>query len=161
MRLPYVRGRQQIPEGLSSPAKALTSREHDAFGRLAAIYAPSPELPLATELALKVTFVDKAPTPHVIAQRRVDIDKYITAIDVFNGVGEYVFGFDQADVVVSLDADFLAATGFSARLELRGVSVRRDDLDEPLARLERTGVDPRKSAGAAASEVARDGEDDR
>jgi hypothetical protein len=58
------------------------------------------------------------------------------------------------------DADFLAATGFSGRLELRGVSLRRDDLDEPLARLERPEVDPRKSAREPASEVARDGEDE-
>lgn len=50
------------------------------------------------------------------------------------------------------DEAFRAATGFAGRLELRAVSVRRGDLEEPLARLERPSVPPRKSGAAASSE---------
>lgn len=59
------------------------------------------------------------------------------------------------------DAEFRAATGFAGRLQLHPISLRRDDLDEPLARLERPAVAARKTRGSAASQTPRGGEDER
>ncbi|HVS20133.1 MAG TPA: hypothetical protein VMT18_16130 [Planctomycetota bacterium] len=53
------------------------------------------------------------------------------------------------------DPEFHEATGFAGPFELRVVSLRRGDLDEPLARLERPAQEPRKTAAGASSDAAR------
>ena len=53
------------------------------------------------------------------------------------------------------DAAFRAATGLSGALELRAVSVRRGDLDEPLARLERPALGGGKTDARASSDGQR------
>jgi hypothetical protein len=61
-------------------------------------------------------------------------------------------GARLAGLVPEDDALFRAATGFSAPFELRAVSLRRGDLQEPLARLERPAAPPRKSGAAPSSD---------
>jgi hypothetical protein len=63
-----------------------------------------------------------------------------------------VAGARLAGLVPEDDADFRAATGFAGPFELRAVSLRRGDLEEPLARLERPSALPRKSAPAPSSD---------
>lgn len=59
------------------------------------------------------------------------------------------------------DATFRAATGLGGVLELRAVSVRRGDLTEPLARLDRPPLEPRKSPTSPSSEGTRPPADER
>ena len=78
------------------PAGALSTREYDTFGRLAAVYAPSPD-GIGTQLALRLTHTEKNPLSYVKVERRATVDTFVTSLEIFNGIGEHVLGYDQAD----------------------------------------------------------------
>jgi RHS repeat-associated protein len=82
------------------PNATMETVEYDPFGRLSALYAPAPDGgPFATELAGSITYHTQSPTPWLEVRTRVDVDDFLTSIEVFNGIGEHVLGFDQADEV--------------------------------------------------------------
>src|SRR5262249_25962190 len=83
------------------PSGSLHKVDHDAFGRVAAIYSPSPDgSPGTTELAVRLIYYDKSPLSFVEVQRRLDIDSFATSYEIFNGLGENVLAYDQGDNVV-------------------------------------------------------------
>ncbi len=84
----------------SYPNNTMRTSEYDAFGRLSAVYAPAPDQgPFATALATQITHHTQSPVSWTEISRRSDIDAYVTSIEIFNGVGEPVLGFDQADAL--------------------------------------------------------------
>jgi RHS repeat-associated protein len=91
--------------GLGTPTSSRESNgalgriEHDGFGRIANVYAPRADhSPEATELVLSMTHVTAAPAPHVKVSRYVGSDESIDSIEISNGLGEHVLGFDEADL---------------------------------------------------------------
>jgi RHS repeat-associated protein len=95
----FDRGRQSVTLN-TAPSGSVMKTVYDAFGRVQELHTPAPDTaPPATELAIKLTHVTKAPTPYVIVDRRVERDQFIRSIEIFNGIGEPVLGFDQADAV--------------------------------------------------------------
>ena len=81
------------------PNQTMQTTEFDAFGRVSAVYAPAPDAgPFATELAVRMTHHTQSPVSWTEIARRTDGD-FVTSIEIFNGVGEPVLGFDQADTL--------------------------------------------------------------
>ena len=98
--LGYDRGLGTIST-VSFPNDTLQSIETDAFGRPEKIYAPVPDgAPFATFLATEFIRHDREPVPWVEEKDQVDKDEFVSVISVFNGLGEPVLGFTQADPVV-------------------------------------------------------------
>lgn len=97
----FDRGLGQVTTIIERNVGSRTTIEFDGFGRLRALHKPSPDgQPLATQLALRVHHVVKNPLSYIKVDRRVDIDHFLTSYDIFNGLGEHVLGFDQADPAV-------------------------------------------------------------
>ena len=51
------------------------------------------------ELAGTVTYHTQSPAPWIEVRTRVDADAFLTSLEIFNALGEHVFGFEQADTV--------------------------------------------------------------
>jgi len=83
------------------PNETMETIELDAFGRAAKVYVPVANGgPYATELSVEITHHTQAPASWIEVKRWVDVDQYIASIDIMNGVGEHVLGFDQADTLL-------------------------------------------------------------
>lgn len=89
-----------LPSATFFPNRRMDITEYDEFGRLSAVYAPAPDGgPYATELAAQMVHHSETLTSWTETRRRVDTDAYLMSIEIFNGLGEHVLGFDNADTV--------------------------------------------------------------
>ncbi|HEV8580641.1 MAG TPA: toxin TcdB middle/N-terminal domain-containing protein [Thermoanaerobaculia bacterium] len=96
-RLAFDRGLGALTSRLD-PGQALSTLAYDDFGRLRELQLPAPEAgPRKTELALSIDYIIAAPTPYIKVRRRVDVDEFVESVEVWNGLGEHVLGFDEAD----------------------------------------------------------------
>ena len=99
--LTFDRGLQQLTSQVAPDERSRTTLDYDGFGHLKSAATPVPDGdPFATEIALDAETVMAGPTPYVRVSRRADADEYIHSVEVFNGLGEHVLGFDEADVTV-------------------------------------------------------------
>ena len=76
--------------------------DFDAFGRVSAIYVPAPDAGSGTELAVQIehhTNITNPVSSWTETKRKVGSDRYISSIEIDNGVGEPVLVFDQADPI--------------------------------------------------------------
>ncbi|ANY84032.1 hypothetical protein BB934_37865 (plasmid) [Microvirga ossetica] len=97
----FDRGLGQITY-TSDPSGASQTRVYDSFGRLAEVHLPRRDGSFgATELALRLSHHEKSPLSFVRIERWIDTDHFIASYEIFNGLGEHILGYDQADV----DAD--------------------------------------------------------
>ena len=81
--------------------RTLETLEYDAFGRFHKRFVPHAEVPYATLLALQIDHFLQSPTPYLVIKQRLyepDADPgTLASIEIFNGMGEHVLGFDTAD----------------------------------------------------------------
>ena len=83
-----------------SPSETMQMVDFDAFGRVRAVYAPVPGGgPFATDLSIEVTTQILSPASYVRVRRRVGPERWLESVDIMNGIGESVIGFDNADPV--------------------------------------------------------------
>lgn len=101
---PMLRSEMTYDRGLNSPisalseAGALVTYVYDAFGRTSKVFRPAPGAgPYATELAIWIEHFSHDKLPWTRVHRRTALDEYQTSIEVFNGLGEHILGFDEAD----------------------------------------------------------------
>jgi RHS repeat-associated protein len=118
----FDRGLGQVTTILNQQRRTLETLEYDAFGRFHKRFAPHPDAPYATLLALQIDHFLQSPMPHAIIKRPLyepDADPgSLVSIEIFNGIGEHVLGFDQADI-----------TAYGAPWILRDWTERNNDGD--------------------------------
>lgn len=89
------------PTSTLSPNESLETFELDGFGRVKKIYAPVANGTAgATEASVEITHGTQAPLSWVRVRSQVGPDHFLESVDLMNGLGEHVVGFDQADSVV-------------------------------------------------------------
>jgi RHS repeat-associated protein len=94
--LRFDRGLQRLAAHID-PAQSLTTVAYDPFGRASTVHKPAPGGgPGATALALERSYHDKSPGSFVYTELSVD-NRVVKSYEIFNGLGEHVLGFDQAD----------------------------------------------------------------
>ena len=99
--LAFDRGLGQVTAILDQQRRTRETLEYDAFGRLHKRFAPHAEVPYATLLDIQIDHFVQSPTPYVVIKRSLyepNADPgTLASIEIFNGIGEHVLGFDQAD----------------------------------------------------------------
>ena len=80
------------------PNESLETTELDGFGRVRRIFAPvASGAAGATELSVDITHTTQAPLSWVKVRSKVGPEEFLESIDLMNGLGEHVVGFDLAD----------------------------------------------------------------
>jgi RHS repeat-associated protein len=81
-----------------SPNGGLTENKLDDFGRIVSVTWPQPDAaPLTSVPAMTFRYHDQSPLSWVAISRNTGTGPNLESIDVYNGLGEKVFGFDRAD----------------------------------------------------------------
>lgn len=81
-----------------SASGALSEFTFDPFGRPLTVKSPLPDgAPLATVSSLTIAYNDRSPLSWMSVSRHTGAGPTLDRVDVFNGLGEAVVGFDKAD----------------------------------------------------------------
>jgi RHS repeat-associated protein len=99
--LVFDRGLGQVTAIVDQQRRTLETLEYDAFGRFHKRFVPHAEVPYATLLALQIDHFLQSPTPYLVIKQPLyepNADPgTLASIEIFNGIGEHVLGFDTAD----------------------------------------------------------------
>lgn len=99
--LEFDRGLGQVTAIRDQQRRTLETLEYDPFGRFHKHFAPDAEVPYATRLDVQIDHFVQSPTPYAVIKRVLyepDADPgTLASVEIFNGIGEHVLGFDQAD----------------------------------------------------------------